>query len=66
MASIMKHSGHNPCAGVERLAEANLPTEIGLFRIIGYRSNATGEEFVALVKGELSAEKASLVRIHSQ
>jgi 3,4-dihydroxy 2-butanone 4-phosphate synthase/GTP cyclohydrolase II len=56
----------NTCSGVERLAEANLPTEVGLFRIVGYRTRSTGEEFVALVKGDLEAAKASLVRIHSQ
>jgi 3,4-dihydroxy 2-butanone 4-phosphate synthase/GTP cyclohydrolase II len=54
------------CAGVERLAEANLPTEFGLFRIIGFKSNVTGEEFPVLVKGELSPDRPSLVRIHSQ
>ena len=54
------------CQGVERLAEANLPTEFGLFRIIGFKSTATGEEFPVLVKGELSPDKPSLVRIHSQ
>jgi 3,4-dihydroxy 2-butanone 4-phosphate synthase/GTP cyclohydrolase II len=61
-------SGHTEenCAGVERLAEANLPTESGLFRIIGFKSNSTGEEYPVLVKGELSPEKPSLVRIHSQ
>src|ERR1044072_8845661 len=54
------------CQGVERLAEANLPTEFGLFRIIGFKSTVTGEEFPVLVKGELSPDKPSLVRIHSQ
>jgi 3,4-dihydroxy 2-butanone 4-phosphate synthase/GTP cyclohydrolase II len=54
------------CAGVERIAEANLPTEFGLFRIVAFRSNVTGEEFPVLVKGELDAETPSLVRIHSQ
>jgi 3,4-dihydroxy 2-butanone 4-phosphate synthase/GTP cyclohydrolase II len=54
------------CMGVDRLAEANLPTEFGDFRIIGFSSRATGEDFVALVKGELTPDKASLVRIHSQ
>jgi 3,4-dihydroxy 2-butanone 4-phosphate synthase/GTP cyclohydrolase II len=54
------------CSGVERLAEANLPTEVGLFRIVGYRTRGTGEEFIALVKGELEPAKPSLVRIHSQ
>ena len=54
------------CAGVERLAEANLPTEFGMFRIVAFKSNLTGEDFPVLVKGELNAEKPSLVRIHSQ
>jgi 3,4-dihydroxy 2-butanone 4-phosphate synthase/GTP cyclohydrolase II len=54
------------CAGVERLAEANLPTEFGLFRIIGFKSVATGEEFPVLVKGTLDEDTPALVRIHSQ
>jgi 3,4-dihydroxy 2-butanone 4-phosphate synthase/GTP cyclohydrolase II len=51
---------------VERIAEAMLPTEYGDFRIIGYRSTASGEEYVALAKGELTPDESTLVRIHSQ
>jgi 3,4-dihydroxy 2-butanone 4-phosphate synthase / GTP cyclohydrolase II len=51
---------------VERVAEARLPTEAGEFRIIGYRSLVSPEEFVALVKGELRPDVPSPVRIHSQ
>ena len=51
---------------VERVAEARLPTEFGEFRIIGYRSLDSAEEFVALARGELGGEYATLVRIHSQ
>ena len=51
---------------VERVAEARLPTETGEFRIIGFRSLTSTEEFVALVKGELRANRPTLVRIHSQ
>jgi 3,4-dihydroxy 2-butanone 4-phosphate synthase/GTP cyclohydrolase II len=51
---------------VERVAEARLPTEVGEFRIIGFRSLDSAEEFVALVKGDLRTDRASLVRIHSQ
>ncbi|MDX2034403.1 MAG: GTP cyclohydrolase II [Blastocatellia bacterium] len=47
-------------------AEAKLPTEFGPFRIIGIRSTTSEEEFVALVKGEISSETPALVRIHSQ
>jgi 3,4-dihydroxy 2-butanone 4-phosphate synthase/GTP cyclohydrolase II len=51
---------------VERVADARLPTEFGEFRIIGYRSLNSAEEFVALARGELRGEYATLVRIHSQ
>ncbi len=51
---------------VERVAEARLPTDFGEFRIAGYRSLNSDEEFVALVRGELSAERPTLARIHSQ
>ena len=51
---------------VERVAEARLPTEFGEFRIIGYRSRTSPEEFVALARGDLGGERPSLVRIHSQ
>ena len=36
------------------------------FRIIGFRSLVSPEEFVALVKGELRPDSPSPVRIHSQ
>jgi 3,4-dihydroxy 2-butanone 4-phosphate synthase/GTP cyclohydrolase II len=51
---------------VERVAEARLPTDFGEFRIIGYRSLNSNEEFVVLVQGELRHDQPSLVRIHSQ
>jgi GTP cyclohydrolase II len=51
---------------IERVAEARLPTETGEFRIIGFRSLISTEEFVALVKGELRPDRASPVRVHSQ
>jgi len=51
---------------VKKEAEANLPTEFGQFRIIGFRSLVSDEEFVALVKGEIKSDRPTLVRIHSQ
>ena len=51
---------------VECVAEAGLPTESGEFRIVGYRSLISDEEFVILTRGSLRAEKPTLVRIHSQ
>jgi len=51
---------------VQRVAEARLPTEWGEFRIAGYSSLTSDEEFVALYKGELRPDVPALVRIHSQ
>jgi 3,4-dihydroxy 2-butanone 4-phosphate synthase / GTP cyclohydrolase II len=51
---------------VERVAVAQLPTEWGNFKIAGYRSLTSSEEFVALFKGEMRREVPTLVRIHSQ
>jgi len=45
---------------------ANLPTEWGDFKIAGYRSLISDEDFVALFKGEMSRDVPTLVRIHSQ
>ena len=59
--------GATPAAlTVERVAEARLPTRRGEFRIAGYRSLTTAEEFVCLFKGELASGLPTLVRIHSQ
>jgi 3,4-dihydroxy 2-butanone 4-phosphate synthase/GTP cyclohydrolase II len=51
---------------IERVAVAQLPTEWGNFKIAGYRSLTSNEEFVALFKGEMRREVPTLVRIHSQ
>lgn len=51
---------------VERIAEAKLPTVSGEFRIIGYRSIISGEEFIVLARGTFDEEKPTLVRTHSQ
>jgi 3,4-dihydroxy 2-butanone 4-phosphate synthase/GTP cyclohydrolase II len=67
------HDSHNDgvsraTAGftIRKEAEANLPTAFGPFRIVGFRSTISDEEFVALVKGEIKPEVPTLVRIHSQ
>ncbi len=47
-------------------AEANLPTEYGLFKMVGFVNTLNGEHHVALVKGEISQEDEVLVRVHSE
>ena len=51
---------------VERVASAELPTQTGKFRIAGYRSLISSEEFVVLYKGDMDGDIPTLVRIHSQ
>ena len=52
---------------VHRVAEARLPTEVGVWRVIGYRNDVDNHEHVALVFGDVSnSEESALVRMHSK
>jgi 3,4-dihydroxy 2-butanone 4-phosphate synthase/GTP cyclohydrolase II len=53
-------------SSVERVSAARLPTEVGEFRIAGYRSTVSDEEFVVLYKGDFRPDVPTLARIHSQ
>ena len=52
---------------VRRQAEADLPSDFGSFRAIGYRNELDGSEHVASVKGHpAQAQGPVLVRVHSE
>ena len=51
---------------VQRIADAELPTAHGEFRVIGYRSLVDDREHVALVKGDIEGQPNVLVRMHSE
>lgn len=52
---------------IRRRAETVLPTrKAGEFRLLIYSDNLETTLYVALVKGELSADRPALVRLHSQ
>ncbi len=51
---------------VTRVAEAELPTRYGNFKVRAYRSNLDGGEHIALVRGDLAGESDVLVRMHSE
>jgi GTP cyclohydrolase II len=53
-------------AGVQMIAHAALPTRYGRFTIYGFKGHGPQEEAVALVRGNLNAKNAPLVRVHSQ
>ena len=51
---------------VERLAETLLPTEHGVFRVLGYRDRLTGDEHIALISPKGISGRAPLARLHSE
>ncbi len=51
---------------VRKIADANLPTSYGPFRIHAYESLIDGRHDVALVMGEIKPDDDVLVRVHSQ
>lgn len=51
---------------VTQEAEANLPTEYGEFRMVGFVNRLNGEHHVALVMGDMGREDGVLVRVHSE
>ena len=54
-------------AKIELVAQANLPTEFGLFKIVGFEFPDTKKEHVALVLGDIrNTDEPVLARIHSE
>jgi GTP cyclohydrolase II/3,4-dihydroxy-2-butanone 4-phosphate synthase len=50
---------------VEKGVEVNMPTKYGQFQLIPFKQKSNGLEHVALIKGEISADEAIFVRVHS-
>ncbi|WP_422447230.1 bifunctional 3,4-dihydroxy-2-butanone-4-phosphate synthase/GTP cyclohydrolase II [Thermoanaerobacterium sp. DL9XJH110] len=51
---------------VERIAETQLPTDFGEFKLLCYKDVITGETHLALTKGEINPHDVPLVRVHSE
>ncbi|MEK6572479.1 MAG: bifunctional 3,4-dihydroxy-2-butanone-4-phosphate synthase/GTP cyclohydrolase II [Bacteroidota bacterium] len=51
---------------VQRIVSTKLPSRYGDFLVHLYRSVTDNKEHIALVKGEISAETPTLVRVHSE
>ncbi|HKM44683.1 MAG TPA: bifunctional 3,4-dihydroxy-2-butanone-4-phosphate synthase/GTP cyclohydrolase II [Dysgonamonadaceae bacterium] len=50
---------------IEKGEEVDLPTEHGDFHLIPFLQTSTGQEHVALIKGEWAEDESVLVRMHS-
>jgi 3,4-dihydroxy 2-butanone 4-phosphate synthase/GTP cyclohydrolase II len=51
---------------VHQVSKAHLPTEYGMFDIITYISEISGEHHLALTMGDISTPEPVLVRVHSE
>jgi 3,4-dihydroxy 2-butanone 4-phosphate synthase/GTP cyclohydrolase II len=51
---------------VHRVAEARLPTDTGVWRVLGYKNDVDRHEHIALVLGDVGPESSVLVRMHSK
>ena len=51
---------------VERVVETRLPTKLGNFKAVMYKSCVDAKEHIALVKGKIDPKKPVLVRVHSE
>ncbi|MBF0431634.1 MAG: bifunctional 3,4-dihydroxy-2-butanone-4-phosphate synthase/GTP cyclohydrolase II [Fibrobacteria bacterium] len=51
---------------VKLVASPRLPTKFGEFHAFAYKDVIHGQEHLALVRGEISAETPTLVRVHSE
>ena len=63
---LIRYRMQSGLLSVRRVAEANLPTLYGEFRIIAYENDLHPETHVAIVKGKPSPGTPTLVRVHSE
>ena len=63
--SIIEYRKKTECF-VEKIAEADLPSKYGHFRIHAYESKLDGKCHLAIMKGDVRGKKDVLVRVHSE
>ena len=63
--SLIEYRKRTECF-VEKIAEADLPSKYGHFRIHAYESKLDGKCHLAIMKGEVKGKEDVLVRVHSE
>lgn len=63
--SLIEYRKRTECF-VEKIAEADLPSKYGHFRIHAYESKLDGKCHLAIMKGEVKGKENVLVRVHSE
>ncbi|MCB9246106.1 MAG: bifunctional 3,4-dihydroxy-2-butanone-4-phosphate synthase/GTP cyclohydrolase II [Flavobacteriales bacterium] len=64
IADLIHYRLHNDSL-IRRKIEVDMPTQHGNFRLVAFEQIYTGEEHLALVKGEWDEDEPILVRVHS-
>ncbi|WP_299015854.1 bifunctional 3,4-dihydroxy-2-butanone-4-phosphate synthase/GTP cyclohydrolase II [uncultured Photobacterium sp.] len=65
IADLIEYRNSNETT-IERIVECSLPTEFGEFDMITYCDTIDNQIHYALRKGDVSADKSTLVRVHLQ
>lgn len=63
IADLIHYRSQTECF-VERVAEREMNTIHGSFKAIAYRDKPSGSAHLALVRGDISAQQVTLVRVH--
>jgi 3,4-dihydroxy 2-butanone 4-phosphate synthase/GTP cyclohydrolase II len=63
IADLIEYRNANETT-IERISECKLPTAFGEFNLIVFKDTIDGQAHFALSKGEIDAEKPTLVRVH--
>ena len=65
IADLIRYRMENEST-VQRVSECHMPTEFGEFRVVAYHDDIGDAAHLALVRGELSRDQPTLVRVHVQ
>lgn len=63
---LIQYRLHKGQVAVKRVAEANMPTAYGDFKIIAYENLLDNYTHIALVKGDVTTSEPVLTRVHSE
>src|SRR4029077_15347398 len=64
IADLIRYRSQNESL-IKRVTERTVQTRFGAFQLVAYLEKLTGETQLALVRGEISPDKETLVRVHA-
>jgi 3,4-dihydroxy 2-butanone 4-phosphate synthase/GTP cyclohydrolase II len=64
IADLIRHRSQNESL-IRRVTERTVQTRFGPFRLVAYLEKLSGETQLALVRGDISPDRETLVRVHA-